>query len=95
MHILSVQFFLYTFCFRYVLLGKKANGTVRNTFTPTSMLVKSLGELPTDTVFQVTPPKVSQESIEIYKKYISVGINGGFKPKPSDMAIYQKYASLK
>lgn len=77
-----------------MLLGKKANGTVRNTFTPTAMLVKSL-EFPTDTVFQVMPPKVSQESVEIYKKYISVGLNGGFKPKPSDMAIYQKYASLK
>ncbi|KAJ8935179.1 hypothetical protein NQ314_012958 [Rhamnusium bicolor] len=74
---------------------QKANGTARNIFTPTSISMKSLGELPKDTCFEVTPPKVSQKSIDIYKKYINVGINGGYDPKPSDMAIYKKYASFK
>ncbi|XP_074039446.1 polyphosphoinositide phosphatase FIG4 isoform X2 [Leptinotarsa decemlineata] len=80
---------------KYVLIGKKASGSAMNAFNPISRPMKAMGEFPKDSCFEVTPPTVSQDSIEIYKKYISVGKNGGFQPKPSDMEIYRKYASYK
>lgn len=77
---------------KYVLIGKKANGTAKNVFQSVSANQKMLEELSTDSVFQVTPPKVSAASINIYKQYIEVGKNGGFYPKTSDIKIYEMYA---
>lgn len=93
--VLFEHFFTVVFYFRYVLISKRANGTAKNILTPSSMVFKALGALPADTCFEVTPPKVSQESIVVYEKYINIVKYGGYQPKPSDMDIYRKYASYK
>ncbi|XP_050498109.1 polyphosphoinositide phosphatase isoform X2 [Diabrotica virgifera virgifera] len=80
---------------KYVLIGKKANGTAKNVFQSITVNQKMLHELSTDSVFQVTPPKVSEASIDIYKKYIEVGKHGGFQPTRSDLLIYERYANYK
>lgn len=84
---------LYLFS-RYVLIGKKANGTVENSFTPISLNMRNECDFLDDTSLQVTPPTVSADSIAIYERYIQTGMNGGFTPKTEDLEIYAKYASL-
>ncbi|EFA02109.1 polyphosphoinositide phosphatase [Tribolium castaneum] len=81
---------------KYVLIGKKANGTAKNTNTlPSLALFKPQSNFSEDSSVQVKPPKVDKRSIQVYQNYINVGINGGSEPKASDLALYQKYASFK
>lgn len=80
--------------FRYVLIGKKANGTLRCSFTSISSNLQE-NPFPPDTSLQVTPPKVAEKSVAVYKHYIETALRGGFTPQPKDLAIYQKYASFK
>ncbi|CAH1159816.1 unnamed protein product [Phaedon cochleariae] len=80
---------------KYVLIGKKASGSAKSIFTSPCGEMKTVGDIPRDTCFKVTPPIVSQGSIQVYKKYISVGEKGGVRPRASDMEIYRKYASFK
>jgi hypothetical protein len=80
---------------KYVLIGKKANGTAKNIFTPISLNLKPQSKFSSDTSVQVAPPTVHKKSILIYENYIHTGINGGSLPKASDLALYQKYASFK
>ncbi|XP_056641119.1 polyphosphoinositide phosphatase isoform X2 [Diorhabda sublineata] len=77
---------------KYVLIGKKAIGTAKNVFQSISTNQKMLDEFSTDSVYRVTPPEVSATSIDIYKRYVQVGQNGGFSPKTSDIQIYEMYA---
>lgn len=90
-HYLSRVFFP----LRYVLIGKKANGTVQHSFTPVTANLRMDSDFSKDTSLQVTPPTVSKESIAIYERYIETGVRGGFTPKAADLAIYEKYASFK
>lgn len=78
-----------------MLIGKKASGTVEHSFTPVTANLRMESDFSSDTSLQVTPPTVSEESIAVYKHYIETGLRGGFPPKAEDLAIYQKYASLK
>ncbi|XP_018336743.1 polyphosphoinositide phosphatase isoform X2 [Agrilus planipennis] len=77
---------------KYVLIGKKANGTIKScnisSWTPTS-------NFSNDSSFQVAVPQVKPESIDIYKRYLRVGKYGGFNPIKRDLDIYKKYASLR
>lgn len=81
--------------YRYILIGKKANGSVRNPLTPTTLALKPMSELPRDTCFKVKEPKVSVDSKDIYQKYVNIGKFGGVDPSSSDMAIYAQYARYK
>lgn len=76
-------------------MGRKASGVVRNSLTPSMMVLKTMDKLPSDTCFEVATPKVSTESKAIYQNYINVGNFGGCYPKPNDLLIYEKYASYK
>lgn len=80
---------------KYVLIGKKANGTVKNSFAPISVNLRMQSDFSSDTSLQVTPPVVSEESVAVYKRYIETGKRGGLTPKMEDIAIYEKYASFK
>lgn len=76
-------------------MSRKASGAVRNSLTPSVLALKTMGEIPNDTCFEVATPKVSTESKAIYQNYINVGNFGGSHPKPNDLLIYEKYASYK
>lgn len=79
--------------FRYVLIGHKANGTLRNP----NIIVKPMSQsvFRPDTSVKVTLPGVSSESVSVYKKYIETGIRGGFDPSNGDVLKYQKYVDNK
>lgn len=76
-------------------MGRKASGTVKTSLTPSMLALKTMGEIPNDTCFEVATPKVSIESKAIYQNYINVGKFGGCYPKPNDLLIYENYASYK
>lgn len=80
---------------KYVLTGKRANGTALNVFSSNKLNIKPLSAIPKDTSYEVTPPVVSKKSIEIYKNYVNLGKYGPKAPKAADMEIYLKYASMK
>lgn len=78
---------------KYVLTGKKANGTVNSNVS--LVTIDQLQRKPcfgTDSSFEVKPPVVSQKSIRMYERYIETGKNGGFEPSADDMAKYEKFA---
>lgn len=84
---------LLNMCCRYVLTGKKANGTVNSNVS--LVTIDQLQRKPcfgTDSSFEVKPPVVSQKSIRMYERYIETGKNGGFEPSADDMAKYEKFA---
>lgn len=78
---------------RYVLIGKKANGSVTNSLTAADQNITIISNFNDDSSIKVTVPKVKPESIEIYKRYIETGVKGGFTPKLKDMEIYLRYSS--
>ncbi|XP_050300102.1 polyphosphoinositide phosphatase [Anthonomus grandis grandis] len=81
---------------KYVLTGKRANGTAVNIFLQSSKTnIKAVSTFSNDDSFEVKPPTVSQKSIEIYKNYVNLGKYGPSMPKAGDMAIYARYASIK
>ncbi|KAF7286543.1 hypothetical protein GWI33_004946 [Rhynchophorus ferrugineus] len=80
---------------RYVLTGKRANGTTLNVLSFNKFDIKPVSHFSNDTTCEVKPPTVSQKSIEVYKNYVNLGIYGPQKPKEADMEVYRKYASLK
>lgn len=75
--------------------GKRANGTTVSAFTPNNTVIKPLSVFSNDDAYQVKVPTVSQKSIEIYQNYVNLGKYGPKAPKPADMAVYIRYASLK
>ncbi|CAG9859794.1 unnamed protein product [Phyllotreta striolata] len=81
---------------KYVEMGRRvpyiANKSFFESISDKQQCVKDLSS---DSCFQVTPPKVSTESIEVYKKYIEIGKKGGFMPKTNDIKIYERYAKCK
>ncbi|KAF2893513.1 hypothetical protein ILUMI_12659 [Ignelater luminosus] len=79
---------------KYILIGRKANGTIKNTSLSTTQL-KQKSNFSSDTSVEVKPPIVGPHSINIYQHYINIGIKGGLTPKLSDLEMYKKYASLK
>lgn len=81
--------------FRYVLIGRRANGTARRKFISSPFNLLEQHAFTADTSIEVTVPTVTQESKDVYGRYIETGINGGFNPKPEDLAMYQNYASFK
>lgn len=83
------------FVFRYVLIGKKANGTATNVFTPISLNLKTQSKFYDDTSVRVTPPSVSQKSIDAYKNYVDLTVSGGLQLKNNDLDMYRIYASFK
>lgn len=48
-----------------------------------------------DSSIEVSPPKVCQKSLDIYKCFVERGIIGSSEPNPIDMNKYQKFASNK
>lgn len=80
--------------FRYILIGRKANGTIKNT-TLSSMQLKQQSYFSRDSSLQVSPPTVNQAAISIYEDYINIAVTGGLTPKLNNLEIYKKYASLK
>lgn len=87
--------FLIILFYSYVLIGKKANGTAKNIFTPISSNLKVQSQFSTDTSVEVAPPTVDKKSIQIYEHYVSLAVHGGYMPKASDLALYQKYVNMK
>ncbi|KAK9870183.1 hypothetical protein WA026_006270 [Henosepilachna vigintioctopunctata] len=79
---------------KYVLIDKKANGTASKNFTTVSFNLRAC-TFSEDTSIKTSPPKIKQESINIYKKYIVSGITGGFAPKKSDLDLYKNYSMYK
>lgn len=77
------------------MIGRKAGGKIKNSFTPISLNFQGQSQFSEDTSLKATPPKVKKESIDVYKKYIETAVVGGFTPKAKDLDIYRKYASLK
>lgn len=84
-----------TCCFRYVLTGKRANGTAHSAFSSNKTGIKPMSCFLKDDAYEVKPPTVSQKSIEIYQNYVALGKYGPKTPKRADIAMYAKYASLK
>ncbi|CAG9765574.1 unnamed protein product [Ceutorhynchus assimilis] len=80
---------------KYVLAGKRANGTALSVFSSNETSIKPISNFLQDTCYQVTVPTVSQKSIEIYRNYVNLGIYGPKTPKAADLAVYAKYANLK
>ncbi|XP_030749376.1 polyphosphoinositide phosphatase [Sitophilus oryzae] len=80
---------------KYVLTGKRANGTALNVFSSNKFNIKPISTFSEDTSTEVKPPTVSEKSIEIYQKYVNLGKYGPQMPKQSDIEIYKQYASLK
>lgn len=79
---------------RYVLIGKKANGTVVKNFTPVSFNLRPC-KPSEESSRSVAVPTVKKQSIEIYERYIATALNGGFTPSNSDLEIYKKYTLYK
>ncbi|CAH0560773.1 unnamed protein product [Brassicogethes aeneus] len=79
---------------KYVLIGKKANGTATNSFTPITIALKTQSNFNQDTTYNVKPVTVTDKAIEKYNSYINLGLTGGLTPKKSDVDIYKNYASL-
>lgn len=77
------------------MIGRKAGGMIKNSFAPISLNFQRQSQFSEDTSLKVTPPKVKEESIDVYKNYIKTAVVGGFTPKANDLDIYRKYASLK
>ena len=46
----------------------------------------------TDSVFSITPPTVSAESLRIYEQSVRTGQHGPSDPSDSSMAAYRHYA---
>ncbi|KAI4463439.1 polyphosphoinositide phosphatase [Holotrichia oblita] len=78
---------------KYVLIGCKANGTVKSNFSSSLHLSKS--NFSSDSSLNVFIPKVSQKSINIYERYITTGIQGAEEPSKKDLSIYESYSMYK
>jgi len=46
-----------------------------------------------DSSYSVQPPQVPEQSLEIYRQYVSRGIHGAGPPTDHDLQIYQQYVS--
>ncbi|XP_066248294.1 polyphosphoinositide phosphatase [Euwallacea similis] len=80
---------------KYVLTGRRANGTTIAWFTPNDTSIKPLSFFPRNDAFEVTPPTVDKRSINVYETYVNLGKYGPKTPKDADMAVYIKYTSFR
>uniref|UniRef100_A0AAR5QGL2 SAC domain-containing protein n=1 Tax=Dendroctonus ponderosae TaxID=77166 RepID=A0AAR5QGL2_DENPD len=61
---------------KYVLTGKRANGTAHSAFLSNKTGIKPVSCFLKDDAYEVKPPIVNQKSIEIYQNYVALGKYG-------------------
>ncbi|XP_060530474.1 polyphosphoinositide phosphatase isoform X2 [Cylas formicarius] len=80
---------------KYVLAGKRANGTAVNFLHSNLTTIRHISKFSKDSSLEVAVPTVKKESIEIYRNYVKLAKTGFNMPKHSDVEIFKLYAKLK
>lgn len=77
---------------RFALLGSHAN-SIESPQPSKSVRLIQQSAFSLDSSVNVTPPRVSRQSIEIYKQYVNRGKFGATDPSPTDLMKYQNFVN--